>query len=129
MRKHPRYPVSMDAVIVGPQGERIPGYITDLSTGGAGIETVHAVPRSLERFTLLVMEPSLHMKVECEVRSVRELWRKRVIHAQFVGAEHRAPVDNVIRQVQEAASNLTPFPAARVTPLERVRRLFGRRVA
>src|SRR5512141_412691 len=100
MRKHPRYPVLMDAVITTADGRTMPAIVTDLSTGGAGIETRHDLAADLGRFTLVVTEPGFELRVECEARNVRASWRSTVIHAQSIGSDHARPVEDVLHHVQ-----------------------------
>lgn len=128
MRKHPRYPVSLEALILTPDGRKIPAVVTDLSTGGAGVETAQRIDEDLGWFTLVVTEPNFEMRVECEARQVRELWRTRVIHAQFIVGHNHGDVEEVLYQIR-GDERILPFPVASSGRLTVLRRLFRRRVA
>jgi len=124
MREHPRFPVSLVSPMELPDGRTIECLVLDLSLGGVGVETRHEVG-DLGEFTLRALEPGFELAVHCEVREIRDLWQKRVIHAQFVGLGDGAPVRDVVERLSTAAGAAHSLGGFRST----VRQLFHRRAA
>lgn len=89
MRKHPRYTPSLRATLVISGGDDIAARVTDLSIDGAIVETSEPVASTFHTFTLVIAEPKFNLRVDCEVRELRELWSKQVIHARFLHSRAR----------------------------------------
>jgi len=128
MRAYPRYPVSLDARLITPDGRMIAALVTDLSAGGAGIQTNAEVP-DLQTFLLVITERTLALRVECEVRSIRDLWSKRVIHARFLTADAASPIEDAIEALQAQSHGETVFSAPAAGMANVVRSLLHRRAA
>jgi len=89
MRKRPSYTPSLHATLVIPGGQDIAARVTDLSIDGATVETSEPLASTFRTFTLVIAEPKFNLRVECEVRELRELWSKQVIHARFLHSRAR----------------------------------------
>ncbi len=129
MRAHPRYPVSLDATLITPDGRVLSAVVTDLSMGGAGVQTNEDVT-DLQTFTLVITEGKIDLCLECEVREVRDLWSQRMIHARFLSSETDAALQRVIKELRAQLHNekmSSSAPAA--DALNAVRHLFRRRAA
>ena len=99
-RRHPRYPLSLPCIIEWPGGKRILGVVVDLSLGGVCLHTEASV-EALRFFTLEVIEPGFELHLTCEVREVRDLWDKRVVHASFAQAAPRPGVDGAVDHARQ----------------------------
>ena len=128
MREHPRFPVSLVSTMELPDGRTIECLVLDLSLGGVGVETRSEVG-DLGEFTLRVLEPGFELAVRCEVRGIRDLWQKRVIHAQFVGVGDGAAVRDVVERVSAFASTAAGGDGLRGGIRSTMRQLFRRRTA
>jgi len=129
MRKHTRYPILLDATLITPDGRRLAATVTDLSMGGAGVQTNEDVT-DLQTFMLVINEGKIELRLLCEVREVRDLWSQRVIHARFLSSETDAPLQHAIEELRAQSHNEkmgSSAPAAGA--LNVVRRLFRRRAA
>jgi len=129
MRAHTRYPVLLDATLITPEGRRLAATLTDLSMGGAGVQTNEEVT-DLQTFMLVVNEGKIELRLLCEAREVRDLWSKRMIHARFLSSETDASLQRAIEELRAQSHNEkmgSSAPAAGA--LNMVRRLFRRRAA
>ncbi|MEO8501054.1 MAG: PilZ domain-containing protein [Vicinamibacteria bacterium] len=107
-RRHPRYPLSVPCILERPNGNRVLGIVVDLSLGGVCLHTTGSV-QDLHFFTLEVIEPGFELHLICETREVRDLWDRRVVHAQFAQVQLEA-LDEAVKRAQQrqVASHLQP---------------------
>ncbi len=128
MRAHPRYPVSLDATLITPDGRALSAVVTDLSMGGAGVQTNEDVT-TLQTFTLVITEGKVDLRLACEVREVRALWSQRVIHTRFLSSETDASLQSAIKELRAQLHSETTASTPAAGARNVVRRLFRRRVA
>ena len=125
-RRHPRYPLSLPCIIEWPGGKRVLGVVVDLSLGGVCLHTAGSA-EALHLFTLEVIEPGFEMHLTCEVREVRDLWDRRVIHARLAPSAGAEGLEDALAQAQAR------HVARSLDSISRLRRLLrfllrGRRV-
>ena len=128
MRAHPRYPASLDAKLITPDGRVLSAVVTDLSMGGAGVQTNEDVT-DLQTFTLVITEGKVDLCLACEVREIRALWSHSVIHTRFLSRETDASLQRAIKELRAQLHNETTASAPAAAARNVVRRLFRRRVA
>ena len=128
MRAHPRYPVSLDATLIAPDGRVLSAVVTDLSMGGAGVQTSEDVT-DLQTFTLVITEAKVDLCLACEVREIRALWSQRVIHTRFLSSETDPSLQRAIKELRSRLHDETTASAPAAGARNVVRRLFRRRVA
>ena len=128
MRAYRRYPVSLDAVLITPEGREVAASVADLSLGGAGIQTREDVSQ-LKVFVLEVIEPGWEFRCECAVRHVTELWTSSVIHAQFLDDDSDGRIHQIVDSLSLKANSGVVIPIGERRLLKFMRRVFPRKVA
>lgn len=116
MRAHARYPTTMPCWLELSDGRRVDGWLEDISVGGAGVR-VNQDLSGTSQFTLIFTAGEGPLRLACDVRHTRDLWRTRFIHARFrrLSPEQQASIDEMVARLaqEEKAAESHSAPALR----------------
>jgi hypothetical protein len=82
MRQYYRYAASINCVVEVPGQPSVEGVVTDVSLGGAGLET-QADPGGIRGCTLVLSYDGSQVRLPCNIRHRRQLWNRFVLHTKF----------------------------------------------
>lgn len=82
MRQHPRLDVDRPCNVELPGHRTMGARLLNVSMGGVGLETVKPMADD-GPFTLILVHGGAELRLPCEVRHLRDVWSRQMIHAEF----------------------------------------------
>lgn len=110
MRQHVRYPTSIGCLIRLRESSPVSAVITDLSVGGAAVETTVDVDGATV-VALAFFHEGVEHTFPCAVRHTRTLWARSTLHLKFnrlSGEQHDALEKLVLELARARASVRSP---------------------
>ena len=103
MRQYYRYAASINCIIDVPAQPVVQGVVTDVSLGGAGVET-QANLGGARGCTLVLSYDGRQLELPCNIRHRRQLWSRYVFHLKFrrLSEEQHGALEQLLAELANA---------------------------